>query len=150
GENLTLNSTADGTRGFVLLNPFGGNVGIGTTTPGQRLSVAGVIESTSGGIRFPDGSTQNTAAAGGVPSGYSILGDTTTPPANYSFTGNALTMQGTEQWAGRAAMPVGSACMGVGFINGKIYVVGGTNGPMINNCQEYDPASNTWSARAPM
>jgi len=31
-----------------------GNVGIGTSTPEQKLSVAGTIESTSGGIKFPD------------------------------------------------------------------------------------------------
>lgn len=46
------------------INYAGGNVGIGTTTPGQKLSVAGVIESTSGGIKFPDGSTQSTAFTG--------------------------------------------------------------------------------------
>ncbi len=39
-----------------------GRVGIGTTTPGERLSVQGVIETTSGGVRFPDGSLQETAA----------------------------------------------------------------------------------------
>jgi hypothetical protein len=42
-----------------------GNVGIGTTSPGQRLTVSGVIESTTGGVRFPDGTTQTTAASGG-------------------------------------------------------------------------------------
>jgi hypothetical protein len=42
-----------------------GNVGIGTTNPAQKLSVAGVVESTSGGFKFPDGTTQTTA----VPSG---------------------------------------------------------------------------------
>ena len=46
------------------INPSG-NVGIGTTSPGQRLTVAGVIESTTGGVRFPDGTTQTTAASGG-------------------------------------------------------------------------------------
>ena len=39
-----------------------GNVGIGTTSPGQKLTVAGTIESTSGGIKFPDGNTQSTAS----------------------------------------------------------------------------------------
>lgn len=43
----------------------GGNVGIGTGTPSERLSVVGTIESTTGGFRFPDGTLQTTAASGG-------------------------------------------------------------------------------------
>jgi len=39
-----------------------GNVGIGTSSPGQKLSVAGTIESTTGGVKFPDATTQTTAA----------------------------------------------------------------------------------------
>ena len=42
----------------------GGNVGIGTTSPGEKLTVTGTIESTSGGMKFPDGTTQSTAASG--------------------------------------------------------------------------------------
>jgi len=38
-----------------------GNVGIGTSTPGEKLSVNGVIESMNGGIKFPDGTVQTTA-----------------------------------------------------------------------------------------
>jgi len=41
----------------------GGKVGIGTTSPAQTLSVAGTIQSTAGGIMFPDGTVQKTAAA---------------------------------------------------------------------------------------
>ncbi|KYG61634.1 hypothetical protein AZI86_18210 [Bdellovibrio bacteriovorus] len=41
-----------------------GNVGIGTTSPSSPLTVNGTIESKSGGIKFPDGSTQTTAATG--------------------------------------------------------------------------------------
>ena len=37
------------------------NVGIGTSTPGQALSVVGTIESTTGGFKFPDATTQTTA-----------------------------------------------------------------------------------------
>lgn len=39
-----------------------GKVGIGTTEPGSMLTVNGVIESTGGGIKFPDGATQATSA----------------------------------------------------------------------------------------
>ncbi|MDB5269653.1 MAG: hypothetical protein JWP58_2693 [Hymenobacter sp.] len=42
-------------------------VGIGTATPGSKLTVAGTIETTSGGLRFPDGTTQTTAAAPTAP-----------------------------------------------------------------------------------
>jgi hypothetical protein len=38
-----------------------GNVGIGTTGPAYTLDVAGTIRTTSGGVIFPDGSTQTTA-----------------------------------------------------------------------------------------
>ncbi|MEO6060601.1 MAG: hypothetical protein ABIQ99_01530, partial [Thermoflexales bacterium] len=42
---------------------FSGSVGIGTAGSGSPLTVAGTIESTSGGIKFPDGKTQTSAAA---------------------------------------------------------------------------------------
>ncbi len=41
-----------------------GNVGIGIALPGEKLTVGGTIESTSGGFKFPDGSIQETAGGG--------------------------------------------------------------------------------------
>lgn len=38
-----------------------GNVGIGTTTPSDPLTVNGVVRSASGGFEFPDGTMQTTA-----------------------------------------------------------------------------------------
>lgn len=38
-----------------------GNVGIGISSPTQPLQVNGIIESTSNGFKFPDGTTQTTA-----------------------------------------------------------------------------------------
>lgn len=42
-----------------------GNVGVGTTAPASKLTVAGTIESTSGGVKFPDGTVQTSAAGMG-------------------------------------------------------------------------------------
>jgi hypothetical protein len=75
GHQIEIYPFGNGSTGGLLFynrtsstNPFwigyNGNVGIGTTNPGQKLSVAGTIESTSGGFKFPDGSTQTTAATG--------------------------------------------------------------------------------------
>jgi len=70
---------------------FAGKVGIGTPTPSEELTVTGTIESTSGGFKFPDGSTQASAASSGPGTiiytrcawsvnSYSQIG-TCTPPA---------------------------------------------------------------------
>ena len=49
------------TIGDSTITEVAGKVGIGTTTPGQRLTVNGTIESALGGFKFPDGSVQSTA-----------------------------------------------------------------------------------------
>lgn len=64
GLIIRISSSTGGTERVRVLG--NGNVGIGTASPGQKLTVAGTIESTSGGFKFPDGTTQTTAGAGGV------------------------------------------------------------------------------------
>jgi len=49
-----------------------GLVGIGRTPTTNLLEVAGTIESTSGGFKFPDGSTQTSAASAGITTGKAI------------------------------------------------------------------------------
>ncbi|MFN0009320.1 MAG: hypothetical protein ACKVXR_15560 [Planctomycetota bacterium] len=51
--------------GVDLRNINTGNIGVGTSTPGERLTVAGTVHSESGGFKFPDGTVQTTAAANG-------------------------------------------------------------------------------------
>lgn len=68
--------------GAVWFESDNGRVGIGTTSPGQKLTVAGTVESTSGGFKFPDGTTQATAASGdvkGIFSGVACCGSTGQP-----------------------------------------------------------------------
>ncbi|HOX85764.1 MAG TPA: tail fiber domain-containing protein [bacterium] len=60
-----------------------GNLGIGVSNPTERLQVKGLVHSTSGGFRFPDGTTQTTAAAGGE-------GDITSVTASSGLTGGGL------------------------------------------------------------
>ena len=60
----------------------GGGVGINTNAPAFPLDVNGVIRSRTGGFRFPDGTTQTTAATGGT-------GDITAVIAGAGLTGGA-------------------------------------------------------------
>lgn len=57
-----------------------GNVGIGMDTPGSKLAVNGIIQSTSGGIKLPDGSVIDSIVYGQL--------EKTTPGV---FAGNAWT-----------------------------------------------------------
>jgi hypothetical protein len=51
-----------------------GLVGIGTDTPTSRLTVSGLIESTIGGFKFPDGTIQTTSASGSL---FEVVHDST-------------------------------------------------------------------------
>lgn len=74
GDNLGSHTASQNIRlnGYYLSGDGGnegvsvaanGNVGIGTASPNQKLSVTGIVESTSGGFKFPDGTVQASAAA---------------------------------------------------------------------------------------
>jgi len=74
-QQLDLNNGWKDDGPVVRLKTPTDQVGVGTTTPAEKLSVVGTVESTSGGFKFPDGSLQ-TRAAGIV---YTRWGRTTCP-----------------------------------------------------------------------
>jgi hypothetical protein len=131
----------------VLLQPSGGNVGIGTTTPAFPLTVAGTIHSTNGGFRFPDGTTQTTAATGGgvtsvgaTPPLFSSGGATpnlsltgTVPVANggtglstSGVVGNYLRSNGTA-WASAALQAADVPDLGASYIKNSSTVQASSN-----------------------
>jgi hypothetical protein len=54
--------------GDSIITQLNGNIGIGLATPTSKLAVQGMIETTLGGYKFPDGTVQTTAAVGGLTS----------------------------------------------------------------------------------
>jgi hypothetical protein len=50
----------------IIFESATGRVGIGTDTPTSKLTVQGMIETSLGGLKFPDGTVQTTAAAAGL------------------------------------------------------------------------------------
>jgi hypothetical protein len=63
------NTFTVGTASYFVSN---GNLGIANSTPANKLVVAGTIESTSGGFKFPDGTTQTTVATGTITGGQNL------------------------------------------------------------------------------
>ncbi len=86
---------------ILYVNQGAEKVGIGTASPGQKLSVAGTIESTSGGFKFPDGTTQATASSGSATMNASNVSSgafgSNTGGGNYSFPSDVIINSGSDR-----------------------------------------------------
>ena len=58
----------ESTLGDSIITQLNGNIGIGLATPTSKLTVQGMIATTLGGYKFPDGTVQTTAASSGLQS----------------------------------------------------------------------------------
>jgi N-acetylneuraminic acid mutarotase len=55
-----------------------------------------------------------------------------------------------DYWiTGVANMPTARQALTSSAVNGKIYVIGGTDGSALNTVEEYDPATDTWKSSDP-
>lgn len=108
----------------------------------------GIIESTSGGFKFPDGTIQTTAALS-IPPGFLLLGDSSTAPTGFTFMGQSI----QSAWVPQTALPTVRLRIATAVVNGKIYAIGGldlTSNTRFAVNEEFDPATNTWATKAPM
>lgn len=72
-NNLTLRSTSNATKGFVLLADQGGNVGVGLTSPASLLHIDGTTGLATA-LKFTNGTTTGQTATDGFDVGISTTG----------------------------------------------------------------------------
>jgi N-acetylneuraminic acid mutarotase len=141
--NVTLNVDTTQVPQLATANSFAA-----TQTVNGLVAITG----SGNGVQFPDGSLQTTAATGGdVPSGFMILGSTSTAPPGYTLSG---TMVSGNVASSLAPMPTAREELAAATVSGKIYALGGWNPAFKNRSlrvnEMYDPSTNSWSTQAPM
>ncbi|MCR9143968.1 MAG: DUF2341 domain-containing protein [bacterium] len=120
-----------------------------------RLSIDGVIESRSGGFRFPDGSVQISASSEGVvfPAAHGLLNES--PYAPDAFVTNSGTFKSAidfPDWRNRAAMPFAVRAHSSVNVDGRLHILGGRTEPGTLRADHlrYDPQSDEWEVLVSM
>ncbi len=108
--NLTLDSTSDASKGNILINPIGGNVGIGTVTASSRLSV-------SGGVGIGTGKNSAYVISAAPTGGMMVEGNvgigTTTPQDKFILYGGNV---GIGTWTAQSSLQL-KGSMGVAVVS---------------------------------
>jgi N-acetylneuraminic acid mutarotase len=55
-----------------------------------------------------------------------------------------------DSWTSMEPMPTARNGFGVAVVEGKIYVIGGSNGSLLGTNEMYDPVTDTWTTQTPM
>jgi uncharacterized repeat protein (TIGR03803 family) len=132
---------------FVTLQSTSGKVGSKVGILGLGFDSASVVKFngvTATSTLTDPGYITATVPAGATDGHVTVTTGSTTLTSTQKYTVH-------NSWARGAAIPVPVICPAVGFIGGKIYVVGGGNGSAsVGNNQVYNTANNTWSTAAAM
>src|ERR1700738_2686760 len=83
-------------------------------------------------------------------SGCSSAPDSTLVPRS-GAPGTQLTPQSRGKWTTKTSMPTARQRLAAGFVNATLYAVGGIDADVaLNTVEAYDPATDTWTTKAPM
>jgi N-acetylneuraminic acid mutarotase len=117
----------------------------------QTVNGLVAITGSGNGVQFPDGTLQTTAATGGggIPSGFMILGSSSTAPPGYTLSG---TVTSGNVASSVAPMPTARYWLAAAPVSEKIYAMGGigTNRSELKVNEVYDLSTKSWATKQPM
>jgi hypothetical protein len=119
-----------------------GKVGIGTLTPTSLLTVAGMIEITMGGLKFPDGTVQTTAALSSVVHDASLMGNGTPVSPLGIASGGVQTIHLANNAVTGAKIANGAVVRSLNGLSDNLQLAAGANITIT-------PAGNTLTVAAP-
>ena len=71
---------------------------VGSTSTDSVVVGSGLGTVKSGIVQFSGGTTQTTAASGGIPSGADVLSTSSAAPSGYTYTGSVVSIGGTTYY----------------------------------------------------